>query len=562
MKYLIDFHHGVTEEQIDQYLSEHGYTFLKEWDNFERIVLVESDVEPVKTDLVEYIVRDDHLEIRPQMAQTVSIDENHSTLNVPGLPNLVISTSDEKDWWKNYVLPEPDFDNPTVTISRKGQNVSVYVMDSGINADHSEFQGVNVTNIYTITENDFTDCAGHGTAVASVISGNSCGLTAAHIKNVKIFRSDRGTYQSEFISALDAILNDFNPNSFAVVNCSWSIPRNEYIESKFREMVLDGIFVIAASGNGGKPIDDVTPAAMDEAVTVGSYNSDLAPSDFSDYTGGSHISYTEDGVNHGELDGWAPGERIYSANYSNNGFDFAAGTSMACAVTSAVAAYNLTDYLDQNGERLKGYENYPITFHRFFIWQRPNLLDLSDPKYQYSKNYIATLMNEAKYETQGLADQVVTKCFAGLGAQNLSAVVNIYNTKEAVVLEDLPEWLWINKDGFLWANPPAGSNNDPVTGENYTTYSFDISITDKEDNTTTKNVKIYIIPQDINLDDLPDDHEIKVTLLTNCSWRTTPSCPGVGPPTAGCYSACPGWAPLCCQTDVFKDDECACSMFG
>jgi hypothetical protein len=566
MKYLIDFHHGVTEEQIDAYLDQYGYTFLQEWDNFERIVLVESDVEPVKTDLIEYVVRDDHLEIRPQMAETIYFDKNHCSLNVPGLPTTTFSTSDEKDWWKNYILPEPDFDNPTVSISRKGQNISVYVMDSGIDANHPDFQGVNITNLYTVTENDFTDSAGHGTAVSSIISGRTCGITDAHIKVVKIFRPDRGTYQSEFISALDAILSDFEQNSYAVVNCSWSIPKNQYIEDKLRQMIFQGLYVVAASGNSGSPIEDVTPASMDEVVTVGSFNSDLLPSQFSDYTGGSSISYTENDVNHGELDGWAPGERIYIASVNGlsidgSNFGFAAGTSMSCAIASAVAVYNLTNFLDDDGKRLKGYENYLLPFHRYFLFQRPNLLDLSDPKYQNSKNYLVTLLNQFMYESAGQSSEMTLHAYTGKGDQNIASMFNIFTTSEVTVVDPLPEFCWINKDGFLWANPPENSNINAETNENYLIYKFSLSVTDKDNQTIVKKISLYVLPQDINPEDYPGDHEINVTLLTACSWVTTPSCPGLGPAESGCSDSCPGFAPFCCQFQ-FKGDRCWCGMFG
>lgn len=561
MKYLIDFHHGVTEEQIDAYLDEYGYTFLQEWDNFERIVLVETDVEPVKTDLVEFIVRDDHLEIRPQMAQSITVDPYHCSLNVPGLPDLVISTTDEKDWWKNYVLPEPDFDNPSVTISRKGQNVSVYIMDSGINLDHPEFEDVNITNVYTITENDFTDSVGHGTAVASIISGKTCGITAADIKVVKIFRPDRGTYQSEFISALDAIINDFEPNSYAVVNCSWSIPRNQYIEDKLRLMIFQGLYVVAAAGNSGLPIDNVTPAAMDEVITIGSYSPDLVPSSFSSYTGGSIISYTENDVNHGELDGWAPGERIWVADASNNSYGYSAGTSLACAVASAVAVYNLSDYLDSTGHRLQGTENYMLPNNRFILFQRPNLLDLTDPKYQNSLNYVATLLNQYLYENKGISTgPAVLVCYAGKGKQIVGSVLNIISTKEALLLDELPDFFWTTKDGFLWADPPAGSNINSITGENYVIVEFKLSITYNDDQNITKNIKVYILSENLNPEDYPEDSEIQVTLLTGCTNGFVPSCvPGRGSP--GCYDDGCGFGTQCCQT-IVKNTPCACGMFG
>ena len=568
MKYLIDFHHGVTEEQIDQYLDQYGYTFLQEWDNFERIVLVESDVEPVKTDLVEYVVHDDHFEIRPQFEQEIQHNPYYLiNKDVPNLSNIEISTTDEKDWWKNYVLAEPDFDNPTVTINRKGQNVTVYILDSGFNKNAPEFDNVDVTNLYTITPDDFSDQKGHGTAIASVISGSTCGITSAKLKIVKIFRPDRGTLQSEFLSAFDAIISDCPENTFAVANCSWSIPKNLWIENKLKEMIFKGIFVVAASGNNGTPIDDVTPASMKEVITVGSFNPDLVPSKFSDYTGGSHISYTENDVNHGELDGWAPGEKIW-CNGIDNGYGYAAGTSMACAVTTAVFAYNLTDHLNNDGYRIAGYEDLGLLGNDVllssFAFSRINLLDLSDPKYSNSRNVILTI-RELKNRPDTFPDDLVFVTKANNKGIGVGQIFLPDKTKNAKLLDPLPPNFVINPTGLLIGNPTIDQTVDPVTGENYQTHSFRVQITDNNDEISVRNIKLYIVPETFNKEDYPEDHEIVVTLLSSCAaGPVAGSCIGRGT-APSCTDSCVAYYGafyICCGVTYGpKNDGCYCGMF-
>lgn len=561
MKYLIDFHHDVTEAQIDAYLEQYGYTFLKEWDNFDKVVLVESEVEPVKTDIVEWVLNDETLEIRPQFEQQIEFNKHHTSLVVPNLPEITISTTDEKDWWKNYVLPQPNFDDPTVTISRKGQNVSVYILDSGFNKNTPEFDNVDVTNLFTITENDFSDQVGHGTSIASVISGNTCGITSAKLKIVKIFRTDRGTLQSEFLSALDAIINDCPNNTFAVANCSWSIPRNLWIESKLQQMMFKGIFVTAAAGNNGTPISDVTPAAMQDAFTIGSYNSDLFPSKFSDYSAGSIISFTPNDVNHGELDGWSPGEKIW-CNGIDNVYGYSAGTSMACATASAVLAYNLTDFLDSTGFRISGYENMACIgdsrmFVNGFIFKRLNLLDLSDPKYANSRNVISTLLDGTNREVL-LADVSVI-AYADKGKQFVTNLFNPILTKESFLLSELPANVWINPDGVLWANPVQSQANDAVTGENFSRNEIKIKIiTDQNEEIIITKI-LYIVPQEFTKDDLPPDHEIVVTLQSNCTNGGTNFECFFSSTSPNCTANCP-FPNLCCGVTYGpKQDGCYCS---
>jgi hypothetical protein len=560
MKYLIDFHHGITEAQIDAYLDQYGYTFLQEWDNFERVILVESDVEPVKTDIVEYVLNDETLEIRPHFEQEIDYNPYHLSKNVPHLPNIEISTTDEKDWWKNYVLADPNFETPTVNISRKGQNVTVYILDSGFNKNVPEFDDTDVSYLYTITENDYQDQAGHGTAIASIIAGSTCGITSAKLKIVKIFRPDRGTFQSEFLSALDTIISDCPENTFAVANCSWSIPKNLWIENKLREMILKGIVVVAAAGNNGTPIDDVTPASMKEVITVGSFNTDLMPSKFSDYTGGSLIAYNQDDVNHGELDGWAPGEKIW-VNGIDNLYGYSAGTSMACAVTSAVIAYNLTDLVDSEGYRISGYENVGLlgndNFTLMLAFARKNLIDLSDEKYANSKNIITTIRDLSFYNPVLSLDSSIVSS-AGKGKIFVVKLFYPHEVKSAVLLDELPPNFWINPDGTLWNNATEEQAVNLVTGENFQKHIFRIKLIDHNNEEYVLNRTLFIVPSTFSKDDYPPDHEINVTLLVSCAFSFANSClfRGTSP---DCQDNCGGGFYICCGVSYGpKSDGCYC----
>jgi len=568
MKYLIDFHRGVTEEQIDTYLDQYGYTFLQEWNNFETVILVESNIEPVKTDIVEHILNDETLEIRPHFEQPIEYNPHYLSTSVPSLPNIEISTTDEKDWWKNYVIADPNFENPTINISRKGQNVVVYILDSGFNKNIPEFDDIDVSYLYTITENDYQDQSGHGTAIGSVISGRVCGITSAKLKIVKIFRPDRGTFQSEFLTALDTIISDCPANTFAVANCSWSIPKNVWIENKIREMIFKGIFVVAAAGNNGTPIDDVTPASMAEVITVGSFNADLVPSKFSDYTGSSLISYNENDVNHGELDGWAPGEKIW-VNGIDNLYGYSAGTSMACAIASAVLAYNLTDFLDSDGYRIPGFENFGSLGNDLkmlaYTFSRRNLLDLSDPKYGNSRNIIATIRDISQVVVPDFFPETSTiLSYVGKGKHEVGRILYPQATKSAKLLDELPSNFWINPDGSLWGNPTEDQAINTDTGENFKKHLFRVEITDYNDIIHLRTISLYILPETFSKDDYPADHEIVVTLLVNCSSGGSASdCQGIGT-SPNCTDDCENLGiAYCCGTTVGpKLDGCYCAVFN
>lgn len=62
-----------------------------------------------------------------------------------------------------------------------GRGVNVYVMDSGINENHAEFQGRDFPESYVARDDkgnthELKDSNGHGTAVSSLIGGNNVGV--------------------------------------------------------------------------------------------------------------------------------------------------------------------------------------------------------------------------------------------------------------------------------------------------------------------------------------------------------------------------------------------------
>src|SRR5688572_27120419 len=70
-----------------------------------------------------------------------------------------------------------------------GSGIAVYVIDSGIRADHAQFGGRVTAGFTAVGDGLGTgDCEGHGTAVASVVGGASTGVAKqASIVPVRVF---------------------------------------------------------------------------------------------------------------------------------------------------------------------------------------------------------------------------------------------------------------------------------------------------------------------------------------------------------------------------------------
>lgn len=550
MRYLIDFINNATNEEINNYLSQNGYTVLKQWNNFEKVYLVEGANPPPADSLVERHEEENTLALTPHAYEFVC-NPYHQTHSDPAQPDLIINTNDEKDWWKNFSYHQPNFEDETYTIKRLGQNITVYIMDSGIEASHPEFSEANINFLYSVTPGDFSDTNGHGTALAGVIVGKTCGITNAKVQVVKIFDQNHGTTQSEFLDALDAILENHVDNTFGVINCSWSIPKNEWIEHKLALAIAEGMYVLAAAGNTGTPIDDVTPASMMEVLTVGAYDQNLEPCSFSDYTGPAP---TGGGVtNHGELDGWAPGIQIWSADLGG-GCAYFGGTSLSTAITSAVVISNLSWLADENGMRLMAFTDRELSTNSdlidgqvFTAFRREDLLDLNDPKYANSKNRIATIFDSSFNRKPQYPDEINPIWY--VGRENQIAVFSPGITKKLYSADPLPENWTFTQNGLLWGKPTP--DQGPQNGEHYKLHVINfvrVDINDVEENVT---VNIYLAREDIDFNDIPaDDPIIPITLLAICGgFKCNPGS------TVGCQSPCPYG---CCVGSKSNMFQCRC----
>ena len=323
MIYIIDFADDASNAAIEQYLTDNNITTTSVFSTLGKVYLVESATPPPNDPIVSGFLEDSVLPIIPLEVQFRTFPVNE----------------DDQHWWKLATVNVKDFTAPTISHAMNTANVDVYVFDGGIMASHPEFAGVSIENVYSYDGN-WNDTSGHGTAIASIISGNTCALSTANLKNVKIF-GETPTYQSHLLAALDAVITHSNANlNASIINMSWHIPKNAYVEAKMRKLIDNDVLIVCSAGNSGQPIENVTPASMADAITVGAYNKDFRPCDFSNYT--APINNTQGEVNNGAIDVWAPGEAIYVATL-DGGYMLTGGTSISAAIETAALAYQLGD---------------------------------------------------------------------------------------------------------------------------------------------------------------------------------------------------------------------------
>lgn len=214
---------------------------------------------------------------------------------------------------------------------------NMVIMDTGINFNHTELRGIfTSTNLYSIPEanGNFDDDVNHGTKIASIIAGSNIGLQPyINLINCKIMTADHLPNPLDISNALDAVYNYFiqNLGNPMIVNMSWTFPKNNYLNHKIQNMMDAGIGIVCAAGNYGMDVSLLTPAGIEDVITVAASDSDDVSAGFNNFSSSDLSLITNYGSN---VDIFAPGVDIVVANSNNDSYEYVSGTSISSAYIS------------------------------------------------------------------------------------------------------------------------------------------------------------------------------------------------------------------------------------
>ncbi len=208
-----------------------------------------------------------------------------------------------------------------------GKGVSIYIVDSGIDLSHSDFEGRAVSGWdFVDNDGDASDCRGHGTHVAGTAAGNRFGIAPeADIYSVRVLDCEGDGDGERILDAFDWIIDHAKQqNKPAVINYSISRgSRWEAMDTAVDEIVqVHNISFVHTAGNRDEDACNKSPHS-DYSVTVAASTDDDYRSSNSSW--GTCVSL------------FAPGEKITSAA-DGGGSKVKSGTSMAAPhVTGHIA---------------------------------------------------------------------------------------------------------------------------------------------------------------------------------------------------------------------------------
>ncbi|WP_109508457.1 S8 family peptidase [Nocardioides speluncae] len=219
------------------------------------------------------------------------------------------------------------------TAPSDAEGVSAYVVDTGIYAEHSDFEGRAQVGTDTIGDGgEGVDCHGHGSHVAGTIAGATWGLAKkADVYGVRVLDCQGSGTTESVVAGIEWVTE--NAQKPAVANMSLGGPQDDVLDAAVAESVAAGITFVVAAGNESSDACGVSPAREPSAITVGATDADDAQAVFSNY--GTC------------LDIYAPGVDVESVGIGDpSATDTMSGTSMA----SPHAAGGAVLYLAANPE--------------------------------------------------------------------------------------------------------------------------------------------------------------------------------------------------------------------
>ncbi|GAA2590108.1 S8 family serine peptidase [Actinomadura fulvescens] len=216
----------------------------------------------------------------------------------------------------------------------RGQNVTVAVVDSGVEASHPMLAGRTPgSRVTDLTGTGKGDCTGHGTAVAALIAGRDMSdrliplsgvAPAADLYVVKHQNEERDQTGGE---RLPAAIRAAVAARAQVINISISAEHSPRLEAAVQFALRNDAVVVAAAGNVRKQDGEdgpAYPASYPGVISVASLGQDGARAESSGLRS--------------KVDLAAPGKDVSTA-WTRGGYNLQAqGTSFAAAYVSGVVA--------------------------------------------------------------------------------------------------------------------------------------------------------------------------------------------------------------------------------
>ncbi|KAI8941275.1 hypothetical protein NX059_002505 [Plenodomus lindquistii] len=239
----------------------------------------------------------------------------------------VTQSSTSNVWGLGRISSKTTGSSKYVYDSTAGAGTCAYVIDTGIDTTHPEFEGRATFLANFVGDGSQTDGNGHGTHVAGTIGSKTYGVAKkTRLFAVKVLKADGSGTMSGVLAGINFAANDSKSRNCkgAVANLSLGGGKSAALNSAAANAVSAGLFLAVAAGNSAVDAGNASPASEPTVYTVGATDSNDKFATFSNF-GPS-------------VDILAPGVAILST-WKGGAAAILSGTSMATPHVAGLGAY-------------------------------------------------------------------------------------------------------------------------------------------------------------------------------------------------------------------------------
>ncbi|GHO98070.1 hypothetical protein KSF_081180 [Reticulibacter mediterranei] len=253
-------------------------------------------------------------------------------------PQSSTSSTQASAPWDLDRMDQPNLPlSDTYTSDTDGSQVSVYILDTGIRATHTEFEG----RAFSAPNGaDNSDCEGHGTDVAGVIGGKTWGVAKkVKLYGLRVLTCKDVSSSTSSLAAIDWVTA--HATRPAVVSMSWGVtPHDDTLDAAVANSIQSGVTYVMSAGNKNEDACLSSPHTVSQAIVVGATSRNDARSSFSNY--GKCVTL------------FAPGQDIPTASYtSDTDTTVASGTSLSAPLVAGAAALYLSAHPSATPDQVK-----------------------------------------------------------------------------------------------------------------------------------------------------------------------------------------------------------------
>ncbi|KAF3220055.1 Basic amino-acid permease [Orbilia oligospora] len=252
-----------------------------------------------------------------------------------------IITQSEATWGISELSNQASNTSTYYYDSSAGEGMYAYIIDSGINFSHEEFEGRAELGYNVLKHLNNTDTSGHGTHVSGTVAGKTYGVAKkANLVNVKVFQG-RKTSTINIFDGFNWAVQDIlekNRTNVAVINMSLTTKTSKAFNAMVDSAYEKGILSVVAAGNKNVSASLYSPASANTSIAVGAVSRGHVRGSYSNW--GPSVNL------------FAPGTGITSAGIANDtAVRVLTGTSMASPHVAGLICYlraaeGLTDAKD------------------------------------------------------------------------------------------------------------------------------------------------------------------------------------------------------------------------